>query len=179
MRKKAARASALRQKRRGATSDSSEVGAGENNEEGKIVSSKILNPMKKSTPFHTATYAPEGAYDVDEEQRKIVAQKNQDPQNESNDELDSEDDESVEKKAMPPRFHRWQEVFPFLKKLCEYETFQTLVQEMKKATNWHAWPEALYDRRKGEEWKVFPLGNRLFISNSFLWVKMKNNFLKI
>lgn len=54
-----------------------------------------------------------------------------------------------------PKFYDWRETFPFLAKLREH--FGTIVEEVKRATHWHAWPEhALYNAEAGDDWKVFP-----------------------
>lgn len=57
--------------------------------------------------------------------------------------------------ADAPKFYDWREVYPFLAKLREHHA--TIVEEVKRATRWHAWPEqALYNTEAGHDWKVFP-----------------------
>ena len=58
--------------------------------------------------------------------------------------------------TLAPRFYDWRDTFPFLSKLTEPTVFTEIVNEMRQATNWHAWPEPLYDGDKGDEWEVIP-----------------------
>ena len=62
----------------------------------------------------------------------------------------SEDD----KGKIPPNFYDWKRHFPQLKVLLD--NIEILIKEMKAANSWQLWPEDLYDRSKGEEWRVFP-----------------------
>lgn len=55
----------------------------------------------------------------------------------------------------PPKFYDdWKEHFPQLQVLLD--NIDVLIAEMKRASNWQLWPEDLYDRKHGEEWRVFP-----------------------
>ena len=89
---------------------------------------------------------------------------------------------SDDDKTLPPKFYDWRKHFPQLKILID--NMDILIDEMKvrsisfkntttlsfppnttlkrerqypqSATSWQLWPEDLYNRSKGEEWRVFP-----------------------
>lgn len=57
--------------------------------------------------------------------------------------------------AEAPKFYNWKEVYPFLQPVRD--NIGTIIEEVKAATRWHAWPEqALYNADAGDDWKVFP-----------------------